>query len=178
MSDTEYRSCQCDNPWTPWIHIPSGFGECYPPRETKGHDMSDKTCTTCEGYGIVPRASMAVMGDGSPVPKGNTCPTCGGSGVVEPAAPTVTDDMFDAACESAGVSQTGYAPWKEYLRAAIAAALAAAPTVNGLVMCGRFRLLAPDHCDTTGCRAWHVRCGHDRCEEKHNVAIVGPEVTT
>jgi hypothetical protein len=43
----------------------------------------DATCTTCEGYGIVPRASMAVMGDGSPVPKGNTCQTCGGTGVDE-----------------------------------------------------------------------------------------------
>jgi hypothetical protein len=43
----------------------------------------DATCTTCDGYGIVPRASMAVMGDGSPVPKGNTCLTCGGTGVDE-----------------------------------------------------------------------------------------------
>jgi hypothetical protein len=61
-------------------------------------------------------------------------------------------------------------------RGMAAAVLAAAPTVLGLVMCGRFRLLAPDHCDTTGCRAWHVSCGHDRCEEQHNVAIVGPEI--
>jgi hypothetical protein len=54
-----------------------------------------------------------------------------------------------------------------------AAAAPTAPTVLGLVLCGRYRLLAPDHCDTTGCRAWHGYCGHDRCEEQHNVAIVG-----
>jgi hypothetical protein len=41
----------------------------------------DGTCAPCEGYGIVPRASMAVMGDGSPVPKGNTCAACEGTGV-------------------------------------------------------------------------------------------------
>jgi hypothetical protein len=75
------------------------------------------------------------------------------------------------------VESMGYAwPGAERFARLLAAALAAAPTVLGLVMCGRYRLLAPDHCDTTGCRAWHVSCGHDRCEEQHNVAIVGPEI--
>jgi hypothetical protein len=87
------------------------------------------------------------------------------------------DKMFDAACESAGVSQTGYAPWKDHLRAAIAAALAAAPTVEGPVWCSHHK----DMCETRrrgkDCRsagsAWS-----DDCIGPHRTLLIGPEVTT
>jgi hypothetical protein len=90
----------------------------------------------------------------------------------------ITDEMFDAACESAGVSQTGYAPWKDNLRGAIAAALAAAPTVEDLVWCdGHEEVLPPSHCyfhARLGCQ--DPSCGP--CTGTHHTLIIGPEVTT
>jgi hypothetical protein len=90
----------------------------------------------------------------------------------------ITDEMFDAACESAGVSQTGYAPWKDNLRGAIAAALAAAPIVDYGEFGATFRSLwacgdggpTPVITDQDSCRL-------NKCPHPHYSLIVGQEFT-
>lgn len=87
----------------------------------------------------------------------------------------VTDEMLDAAYETAGISRTGYAPWKDHLRAALAAALAAAPTVDGWVWCdetGSPSLAKPTH------RTERFACDieDDHCPGPHRTLLLGPEV--